>query len=57
MRKSIAIAIAATILSLGARPALAQMAPATTAETSKGKALVNGKGMTRCRKIELPMRG
>jgi predicted lipoprotein with Yx(FWY)xxD motif len=46
MRKSIAIAIAATILSLGARAALAQMAPATTAETSKGKALVNGKGMT-----------
>jgi len=36
----------AGILALGMAAALAQGAPATVADTSKGKALVDGKGMT-----------
>jgi predicted lipoprotein with Yx(FWY)xxD motif len=46
MRKFIQSLIVAGILSLGAGAALAQTAPATSATTSKGKALVDGKGMT-----------
>src|SRR6202162_1759464 len=46
MRKSITGAIAASILSICIATALAQMAPAKTADTSKGKALVDAKGMT-----------
>jgi predicted lipoprotein with Yx(FWY)xxD motif len=46
MRKSIAIGIAASVLSICMSAALAQTAPATTADTAKGKALVDGKGMT-----------
>jgi predicted lipoprotein with Yx(FWY)xxD motif len=46
MRNSITAAIAGAILSLGVAAALAQMAPAKTADTAKGKALVDDKGMT-----------
>jgi predicted lipoprotein with Yx(FWY)xxD motif len=50
MSKSIPVFIAAVIvsLSLGAdlRQAWAQTAPATSADTAKGKALVDAKGMT-----------
>ena len=46
MRKSISAFHATTILMLGLTAALAQSAPATTADTAKGKALVNAKGMT-----------
>jgi len=46
MRRSIPAVIAAGVLSIGIAAALAQTAPATTADTSKGKALVDGKGMT-----------
>jgi len=38
--------VLACILSVGIVPALAQTAPATIAATAKGKALVDGKGMT-----------
>jgi predicted lipoprotein with Yx(FWY)xxD motif len=38
--------IAAGVLALTAAAALAQNAPATVADTSKGKALVDGKSMT-----------
>jgi len=46
MRRSIAAWLAAGVLSLGITAALAQTAPATTADTAKGKALVDGKAMT-----------
>lgn len=46
MRKFIPVFIAAGALSICMAAALAQTAPATTADTSKGKALVDGKGMT-----------
>ncbi len=46
MRKSITGAIAASILSICVAAALAQTAPAKSADTSKGKALVDAKGMT-----------
>jgi predicted lipoprotein with Yx(FWY)xxD motif len=47
MIRILVTAIAATVLSFGASAALAQMAePAKVADTSKGKALVDGKGMT-----------
>jgi predicted lipoprotein with Yx(FWY)xxD motif len=46
MRKLIAAVISAGVLSIGIAVALAQTAPAKTADTSKGKALVDGKGMT-----------
>jgi predicted lipoprotein with Yx(FWY)xxD motif len=40
------VGISVIALFLLAAPAFAQMAPAKTADTSKGKALVDGKGMT-----------
>ena len=47
MTKILFAAIAATVLSFGASAAFAQMAePAKVADTSKGKALVDPKGMT-----------
>jgi predicted lipoprotein with Yx(FWY)xxD motif len=47
MTKIVAVAIAATFLAFGASAALAQVAePAKVADTSKGKALVDAKGMT-----------
>jgi predicted lipoprotein with Yx(FWY)xxD motif len=47
MSKIITAAIAATVLSLGASIALAQTAePAKVSDTSKGKTLVDAKGMT-----------
>ena len=46
MRQSVLVFFAAGVLVLGIAAALAQTAPATTADTSKGKALVDGKGMT-----------
>jgi predicted lipoprotein with Yx(FWY)xxD motif len=46
MRKSVQALVAVSILSIGIATALAQSAPATSADTSKGKALVNAKGMT-----------
>jgi len=46
MRKFIRSWITAALLSLCLTAALAQTAPATSADTSKGKALVDGKGMT-----------
>jgi len=47
MKQIFAAAIAGTMLSLGATFALAQMAePAKVADTSKGKVLVDAKGMT-----------
>jgi len=47
MKQIFAAAIAGTVLSLGATLALAQTAePAKVADTSKGKILVDAKGMT-----------
>ena len=46
MRRCIPAFFIAGILSLGASAALAQTAPAKSADTSKGKALVDAKGMT-----------
>jgi predicted lipoprotein with Yx(FWY)xxD motif len=46
MRKFIAAGIAAGAFSLCIAAALAQTAPATPADTSKGKTLVDGKKMT-----------
>jgi len=46
MRKSITGALAASILSICVATALAQTAPAKSADTSKGKALVDAKGLT-----------
>jgi predicted lipoprotein with Yx(FWY)xxD motif len=46
MRQSISVFFAAGVLTLGIAAALAQTAPATIADTSKGKALVDSKGMT-----------
>jgi predicted lipoprotein with Yx(FWY)xxD motif len=46
MRQSIGFGIAAIAVAIGTVAALAQMPPATTADTSKGKALVDGNGMT-----------
>ena len=46
MRQSIAVFFAAGVFVLGIAAALAQTAPATTGDTSKGKALVSGAGMT-----------
>ena len=46
MRKFIPAGIAPIILSICIAAAFAQSAPATSADTSKGKALVDGKGMT-----------
>ena len=46
MRQSISVLLTAGVLALGIAAALAQTAPATTADTSKGKALVDSKGMT-----------
>jgi predicted lipoprotein with Yx(FWY)xxD motif len=46
MRKCITAFFATSLLSLCVSAALAQTAPASTADTSKGKALVDGKGMT-----------
>ncbi|HTZ01882.1 MAG TPA: hypothetical protein VMC05_06060 [Xanthobacteraceae bacterium] len=46
MRQHSSVFFAAAVLVLGAAEALAQSAPATTADTSKGKALVDAKGMT-----------
>ena len=45
MRKSVTVLFAFSVLSLGLAAALAQT-PATTADTSKGKALVDSKHMT-----------
>jgi predicted lipoprotein with Yx(FWY)xxD motif len=46
MRQFISVFFAAAFLALGLTAAVAQTAPATTADTSKGKALVDSKGMT-----------
>jgi predicted lipoprotein with Yx(FWY)xxD motif len=46
MRKSVPAFFATSVLLLCVSAALAQTAPASTADTSKGKALVDGKGMT-----------
>jgi predicted lipoprotein with Yx(FWY)xxD motif len=46
MHRSVSVFLTAGVLALGITAALAQSAPATTADTSKGKALVDGKGMT-----------
>jgi predicted lipoprotein with Yx(FWY)xxD motif len=46
MRRSITVAIAASILSICIAAAVAQTAPAKSADTAKGKALVDDKGMT-----------
>jgi predicted lipoprotein with Yx(FWY)xxD motif len=47
MRKVFTLAIATFVLSLGAFAAVAQMAePAKVSDTSKGKVLVDAKGMT-----------
>jgi len=46
MQKSVTLLFAAAALSLGLTAALAQTAPATATDTAKGKALVDGKGMT-----------
>jgi len=46
MRKLITGAIAAGIVSISIAAALAQTAPTKTADTAKGKALVDAKGMT-----------
>ena len=46
MRRSITAVIAASILAIGICTALAQTAPAKPADTAKGKALVDAKGMT-----------
>jgi predicted lipoprotein with Yx(FWY)xxD motif len=46
MRKSIFCLMSAAFLILGAATAFAQSAPASPADTAKGKALVDGKSMT-----------
>jgi predicted lipoprotein with Yx(FWY)xxD motif len=46
MQKSISILLTAGIISLSVTAALAQTTPAKTADTSKGKALVDSKSMT-----------
>jgi|SRR5579862_1478881 len=46
MRGIISMAVAAALFAICTTAAFAQTAPATTADTSKGKALVDGKGMT-----------
>jgi predicted lipoprotein with Yx(FWY)xxD motif len=46
MRISMTTVLVAAVISLGTAAALAQAAPAKTADTAKGKALVDGKGMT-----------
>ena len=46
MRKFVPAFFAARLLSFAVSAALAQTAPASSADTSKGKALVDGKGMT-----------
>jgi predicted lipoprotein with Yx(FWY)xxD motif len=46
MRKSFPAFCAAGVLRLGIAAAIAQTAPATPSDTAKGKALVDGKGMT-----------
>jgi predicted lipoprotein with Yx(FWY)xxD motif len=46
MRNSVLAAIALGTFLIGVPAALAQTAPAKTADTAKGKALVDGKGMT-----------
>jgi predicted lipoprotein with Yx(FWY)xxD motif len=46
MRSFIPTFFIAGLFSLGVGAALGQTAPATTADTAKGKALVDGKGMT-----------
>jgi predicted lipoprotein with Yx(FWY)xxD motif len=46
MRRCIPAVFAAGFLALCVSAALAQTAPVTTADTSKGKAFVDGKGMT-----------
>jgi predicted lipoprotein with Yx(FWY)xxD motif len=46
MRKSVSLLLAAAVIALGTAAALAQTAPAKPADTAKGKALVDGKGMT-----------
>jgi predicted lipoprotein with Yx(FWY)xxD motif len=46
MRMTFPTVFTAGIFALGLTAALAQTAPATTADTSKGKALVDSKGMT-----------
>ena len=46
MRKFVTVMLACAALSFGVAAALAQAAPAKTADTSKGKALVDAKGMT-----------
>jgi predicted lipoprotein with Yx(FWY)xxD motif len=46
MQKYSSIVFIAGVLVFGLCRALAQTAPATTADTAKGKALVDGKGMT-----------
>src|ERR1700691_5875700 len=46
MRQSISVFFTAGVLVLGIAAAMAQTAPATTADTSKGKALVSSAGMT-----------
>jgi predicted lipoprotein with Yx(FWY)xxD motif len=46
MRQCSSVFFTAAVLVLGITAALAQAAPATTADTSKGKALVDSKSMT-----------
>ena len=46
MRQSVSVFLTAGVLALGITAALAQGAPATTANISKGKALVDSKSMT-----------
>ncbi len=46
MRRYSSALFVAAVLAIGVCGAFAQTAPATTADTAKGKALVDGKGMT-----------
>jgi predicted lipoprotein with Yx(FWY)xxD motif len=46
MRRFVAAGIALTAVSIFGVVAIAQTAPATVGDTSKGKALIDGKGMT-----------
>jgi len=46
MRRFISFVLTATVLALGSAAALAQDAPAKIGDTAKGKALVDGAGMT-----------
>ena len=46
MRKSVLCLMSAALLLFGAATAFAQSAPASAADTAKGKALVDGKSMT-----------